>query len=50
MFEVLLNVLLRNKKYVVILWSIFIPLKINNAMNNIYQLVLISCAILLLSS
>jgi heme/copper-type cytochrome/quinol oxidase subunit 3 len=36
--------------YLEILWSIFIPLKINNAMNNIYQLVLISCAILLLSS
>jgi hypothetical protein len=34
----------------VILWSIFIPLNINNAMNNIYQSVLISCAILSLSS
>jgi hypothetical protein len=34
----------------VILWSIFIPLKINNAMNNIYQLVLIRCAILSQSS
>jgi hypothetical protein len=33
------------KSTLVILWSIFIPLKINNAMNNIYQLVLISCAI-----
>jgi hypothetical protein len=38
------------KSTLVILWSIFIPLKINNAMNNIYQLVLISCAILSLSS
>jgi hypothetical protein len=46
MFEVLL----RNKKNtLVILWSIFIPLKINNAMNNVYQLILISCAILSLS-
>jgi hypothetical protein len=36
--------------YLEILWSIFIPLKINNAMNNIYQLVLISCAIISLSS
>jgi hypothetical protein len=36
------------KSTLVILWSIFIPL-INNAMNNIYQLVLISCAILSLS-
>jgi hypothetical protein len=34
----------------VILWPIFIPLKINNAMNNIYQSVLISCVILSLSS
>jgi hypothetical protein len=34
----------------VILWSIFIPLKINNAVNNIYHLVLISCAIISLSS
>jgi hypothetical protein len=38
------------KSTLVILWSIFIPLKINNAMNNIYQLVLIRCAILSLSS
>jgi hypothetical protein len=38
------------KSTLVILWPIFIPLKINNAMNNIYQLVLISCAILSLSS
>jgi hypothetical protein len=38
------------KSTLVILWSIFIPLKINNAMNNIYQLVLITCAILPLSS
>jgi hypothetical protein len=38
------------KNTLVILWSIFIPLKINNAMYNIYQLVLISCAILSLSS
>jgi hypothetical protein len=38
------------KGTLVILWSIFIPLKINNAMNNIYQLVLISCATLSLSS
>jgi hypothetical protein len=38
------------KFYLEILWSIFISLKINNAMNNIYQLVLISCAILSLSS
>jgi hypothetical protein len=38
------------KSTIVILWSIFIPLKINNAINNIYQLVLISCAILSLSS
>jgi hypothetical protein len=38
------------KSTLVILWSIFIPLKINNAMNNIYQLALISCAILSLSS
>jgi hypothetical protein len=38
------------KRMLVILWSIFIPLKINNEMNNIYQLVLISCAILSLSS
>jgi hypothetical protein len=38
------------KSTLVILWSIFIPLKINNAMKNIYQLVLISCAILSLSS
>jgi hypothetical protein len=27
------------KSTLVILWSIFIPLKINSAMNNIYQLV-----------
>jgi hypothetical protein len=38
------------KSTLVILWSVFIPPKINNAMNNIYQLVLISCAILSLSS
>jgi hypothetical protein len=38
------------KSTLVILWSAFIPLKINNAMNNIYQLVLISCEILSLSS
>jgi hypothetical protein len=38
------------KSTIVILWSIFIPLKINNAINNIYQLVLISCAILSLIS
>jgi hypothetical protein len=38
------------KSTLVILWCVFIPLKINNAMNNIYQLVLISCAILSLSS
>jgi hypothetical protein len=37
------------KSTLVILWSIVIPIKINNAMNNIYQLVLIRCAILLLS-
>jgi hypothetical protein len=41
---------LQIKSTLVILWSIFIPLKINNAMNNIYQLVLITCAILSLSS
>jgi hypothetical protein len=41
---------LEMKSTLVILWSIFIPLKINNAMNKIYQLVLISCAILSLSS
>jgi hypothetical protein len=41
---------LKIKSTLVILWSIFIPLKINSAMNNIYQLVLISCAILSLSS
>jgi hypothetical protein len=38
------------KSTLVILWSILIPRKINNAMNNIYQLVLISYAILSLSS
>jgi hypothetical protein len=38
------------KNTLLILWSIFILLKINNAVNNIYQLVLISCAILSLSS
>jgi hypothetical protein len=38
------------KSTLVILWFIFIPLKINNAMNNIYQLVMISYAILSLSS
>jgi hypothetical protein len=38
------------KNTLVILWSVFMPLKLNNAMNNIYQLVLISCAILSLSS
>jgi hypothetical protein len=38
------------KSTLVIWWSIFIPLKINNSMNNIYQLVLITCAILSLSS
>jgi hypothetical protein len=38
------------KSTLVVLWSIFIPLKISNAMNNIYQLVLISCAKLSLSS
>jgi hypothetical protein len=38
------------KSTLVILWSIFIPLKINNAMNNIYQLVLITCEIISLSS
>jgi hypothetical protein len=38
------------KSTLVILWSIFIPLKINSAMNNIYQLVPISCAKLSLSS
>jgi hypothetical protein len=38
------------KSTLVILWSVFILLKINNAMNNIYQLVLISCTILSLSS
>jgi hypothetical protein len=32
------------KSTLVILWCIFIPFKINNAMNSIYQLVLISCA------
>jgi hypothetical protein len=36
--------------YFVILWSNFIPVKINNAMNNIYKLVLIICAILSLNS
>jgi hypothetical protein len=50
MFEVLPNVLLRSKKYASNFMVYFIPLKINNAMNNIYQLVLISCAILSLSS
>jgi hypothetical protein len=38
------------KSTLVILWSVFIPLKINNAINNIYQLALITCAILSLSS
>jgi hypothetical protein len=38
------------KSTLVILWAIFIPLKIYNAMNNIYQLVLIRCAIHSLSS
>jgi hypothetical protein len=38
------------KSTLVILWSIFIPLKINNAINHIYQLVLITCAIFSLSS
>jgi hypothetical protein len=38
------------KSTLVILWSIFIPLTINKGINNIYQLVLISCAILSLSS
>jgi hypothetical protein len=38
------------KSTLVILWSIFIPLKINNAMNNIYQLILTTRAILSLSS
>jgi hypothetical protein len=38
------------KSTLVILWSIFIPLKINSAMNNIYHLVLISCVILSLRS
>jgi hypothetical protein len=38
------------KSTLVILWSVFVPFKINNAMNNIYQLVLITCAILSLSS
>jgi hypothetical protein len=37
------------KSTLIILWSAFIPLKINNAINSIYQLVLISCAILSLS-
>jgi hypothetical protein len=44
------NCILQWQDTLVILWSIFIPLKINNAMNNICQLVLISCAILSLSS
>jgi hypothetical protein len=38
------------KSTLIILWSIFIPIKINNAMNNIYQSVPISCAIRSLSS
>jgi hypothetical protein len=38
------------KFYLEILWSIFIPLKINYAMNNIYQSVLRSCATLSLNS
>jgi hypothetical protein len=38
------------KRTLVILWSNFIPLKINDVMNNIYLLVLIICAILSLSS
>jgi hypothetical protein len=41
---------LKIKITLIILWSVFIPLKINNAMNNIYQLVPISCTILSLSS
>jgi hypothetical protein len=38
------------KSTIAMLWSVFIPLKISNAINNIYQLVLISCAILSLSA
>jgi hypothetical protein len=41
---------LQTKSTLVVLWSIFIPLKIKSAKNNIYQLVPISFAILSLSS